>query len=178
MPMKKSYLLVAVLLVATLVFSGCFLTDKLTEKATEKVTEKAAETLTNADVDISDESISIGTDEGELTFGTDEIPEDLPSDVPVYPDTTVVWTSSSSTDQSYWLDLETTDSFTEVETYYDDNLESNGWTIDDRSTYTSDGQKSTLYNTSQDNRTLVVTLASTEEETKTMISISTSTEEE
>ncbi|MFH1536956.1 MAG: hypothetical protein ABID45_03150 [Patescibacteria group bacterium] len=178
--MKKSYLLFAVFLCAVFVLSGCSLTDSLMDKAGEKVAEEAIETMTNSelDADFNDGTISINSEEGSVSIGGTEIPDDFPSDVPVYANAEVVWTSFSSGDETYWIDFESTDDYTEIKAYYDAEIESNGWEVYDSSTYTSDGQETTLYSADRDNRTLIVTLSHSESENKTMISVSTTTEQE
>ena len=173
--MKKSFLLGGVLLAAVFVFSGCFLTDWASEKASEKVsetiTEQGLESVTNGDVDVDfDEgTFTVETEEGTVSIGQTDIPADFPSNVPIYSDTTVVWTSSSSADQAYWVDLESTDDFNTVETYYKDNVEKEGWEITDTTTYTADGQSTTIMYANDETNNLVITVSSSDD--KVLISL-------
>ena len=178
--MKKSYLLFAVFLCAVFVLSGCSLTDSLMEKAGEEVAEQGLEIITDSelDADFNDGSFTIDSEEGSVSIGGTEIPEDFPSDVPVYANAEVVWTSFSSGDETYWIDFESTDDYSTIKAYFDEEIEKEGWELYDTSTYTSDGQETTLYSADRDNRTLIVTLSHSESEDKTMISISTTTEQE
>ena len=150
------------------------------QKAGEEVAEQAIESITDTelDADFNDGSITIDSEEGSVSIGGTEIPEDFPSDVPVYSNADVVWTSFSSADETYWIDFESTDDYTEIKAYYDEEIEKDGWELYDTSTYTSDGQETTLYSADRDNRTLIVTLSHSESEDKTMISVSTTTEQE
>lgn len=166
--MKKTLLLVSLLIVSTVVFSGCFLTDWATQKAGEEITEQILETGTNSDIEIDydsgeDGSFSVNTSEGSFEYGATEVPSDLPSDIPVYADSEVIWTSTSSADQTWWVDFETEDSAADVTSYYDAELEKEGWEVTNKSTYTSDGLETILYYTEKDEATLSVTVASNNE---------------
>ncbi|MBU0732015.1 hypothetical protein KKC88_03995 [Patescibacteria group bacterium] len=176
--MKKPIILVVFLFAATLVFSGCFLTDWATKKASETVTEAISEQATNGDVDVDfDEgTFTVETEEGTVSIGQTEIPEEFPSNVPVYSGATVVWTSSSTADQAYWVDLESTDDFDTVETYYNEQLESNGWEVTDTTTYTADGQSTTIIYAQDGTNDLVVTVSSSDG--KVMISLNAMAEQE
>jgi hypothetical protein len=62
------------------------------EKAAEKATEQAIEEQTGGDVDIDtsgDGSVEIETEDGSMSLGTGEIPEDWPEEIPL-PDDLVV----------------------------------------------------------------------------------------
>jgi hypothetical protein len=84
---------IAVLIAAT----GLTACGAVAEKAGEKATEKAIESQTGGDVDVDtdDGSVSIETEEGSASFGTGEVPEDWPDDIPL-PDGLEVLTSSST----------------------------------------------------------------------------------
>lgn len=68
---------------ALLLLAGC---GAAAEKVSEKATEQAIESQTGGDVDIDTDgegSVDIETEDGSLSFGTGEIPEEWPQDVPV-----------------------------------------------------------------------------------------------
>lgn len=176
--MKKPIIMVAVLLAATLVFSGCFLTDWATKKASEQITEGIAEQATNGEVDIDygEGTVTVETEEGTMSMGQDDIPEDFPSNVPVYADATVVWTSSSTADQTYWVDLESADEFTAVEAFYEDELPAQGWEVTDKTSYTADGQATTIFYANDGVNDLVVTVSSSDN--KVMISLNAMAKQE
>ena len=58
-----------------------------------------------------------------------KVPDDYPKDFPVYPDTKVVLTQSSSEKHTNSLILETTDPSDKIADYYKKGFESNGWTV-------------------------------------------------
>ena len=176
--MKKPIILVVFLFAATLVFSGCFLTDWMTEKASEQITESISEQATNGevDVDFDEGTFTVETEEGTVSIGQTEIPEEFPSNVPVYSDATVVWTSSSTADEAYWVDLESTDDFATVESYYEESLGSNGWEVTDKTTYTADGQSTTIFYADDGVNDLVVTVSSSDD--KVMISLNAMAKQE
>lgn len=156
--MKK---LLCLSLVATmvLVLSGCALTDKLTQKAGEKIGEKIVEQATNSEVDVEEGKITINTNEGTTEWGENvDLPKSFPEDIPVYEDAQVTSTSSSQTDNSYYVTMLSTDDFDNIGNFYGTELEDGGWTIDNESTYSAEGGKSTSYIASKDNRDLTVGL--------------------
>ncbi|MBU0671261.1 MAG: hypothetical protein ABH835_00750 [Patescibacteria group bacterium] len=166
--MKKTLLLASLLIVSTMVFSGCFLTDWASQKAGEQITEQILEAGTNSDIEVDyssgeEGSFSVNTSEGSFEYGSTEIPSDLPSDIPVYDNAIVIWTSTSSADKTWWVDFETDSSIADVTSFYDDELAKEGWEVTNKSTYTSDGLETILYYTEKDDASLSVTVASNNE---------------
>ena len=140
-----------------LVLSGCSLTDKLTQKAGEKIGEKIIESATNSEIDIDNNQTTINTNEGSTQWGEDvQLPETFPEDIPIYEGAKIESTSTSETDNSYYASLVTTDNFSDIKDFYKTELESNGWTIDDESTYAGEAGQSAMFYNSKDNRDLSV----------------------
>ncbi len=168
---KLSFLL---MLVAVLAFTGCSLTDRLGEKAAEKITEEVLETGTNSDIDLTDESINISSDDGSsFALGEDlALPDNFPSDVPIYSGASIVGTSSSEGEQgaTFQVTLSTEDEFSAVSDYYKAAIVDEGWTLDNSYTMTSGGQTA-IYNASKEGRTLDIGVYYTEDDTQTMVTI-------
>jgi hypothetical protein len=118
--MKRIILAVSLVSLASL--TGC---GKIKEKIAEKIAEKAIEKATGAeDVDLNSSSggVTIKNAEGEVFQsgkGT-KVPADWPSDVPVYPGSTVF--SAVSTPKQKFVHLQTKDSPDTVVTFYKGKL--------------------------------------------------------
>lgn len=154
---KNLLLLLAVIMVFA--FAGCSLTDKLMNKAGEKIGEKIVEKATNSEIDTTNNSITINTNEGTASFGEDlSLPKDFPSDVPVFEKANVVSSSSTASDNSFYITMLASDDYISVDDYYSSELEAQGWTIDNSSSYNTDGLQSTTYICSKDNRDLTIGL--------------------
>jgi len=124
---NKTTLIILVVIAVLILLGGVgyFLQQKSAEKTAEKVIEDA----TGGKVDISEggNKVTIETDEGKLTVGQNQIPDNFPSDVPVYTGAEVI-TSSESGD-NFTLALKSTDTVSKVSDYYNGEVKSNGWTI-------------------------------------------------
>lgn len=135
--MKKTILASALSL--PLLGGSCFgigdkVTDQITDKIAEQATEKVLESATGTqDVEIEGETVSIEGENGEkLEIGTQELPQDIPSVVPVY--TGAQPQSSFSTgeaqgDKGWTVTLASDDSITLVNGYYAQALNQNGWEV-------------------------------------------------
>lgn len=148
--MKKSYYFLLVpLLAIALIGPGC--------SCGQKLAEKAVESSTNSDIDISDDKFTVNTNEGSMQWGEGaELPDDFPSDVPIYKNAKVTSSSTSTADQGYSASLSTTDSQSTVADYYKAELEKQGWTIDDSYTASDTSGKSTSYYASKGDRDLTI----------------------
>lgn len=72
-----------VAVVASLALASC---GAAAEKASEKATEQMIESQTGGDVDVNtdgDGKVEIDTDQGSMSFGTGDLPEDWPEDLEV-----------------------------------------------------------------------------------------------
>jgi len=146
----------------TLLFAGgCF---NAGQRIAEGAMERAIEDESGADVDISGDSVTVKTDEGETTIGGGaEIPEGYPEgEVPVYPDMTI--TSSQKITQdgktNYMISAETADTGEEIASWYKGKLA--GWNVDNEYTSEGDGLRNTMVSITSD--TYSVWLQITEEE--------------
>jgi hypothetical protein len=164
--MRKKFLLPVLLAVIALALSGCFLTDKLKDKVSqevgEKITEKAIESATGADIDLETNSATISTNEGSLSFGEQDLPENFPSDVPVYEPSSIVFSTTTS-EGSYSVSLEINADYDSVVEYYTAQAKNNNWTEDYTSNYNSEGSRMAIMNYSKDSgRYLDVSVTETE----------------
>ncbi len=112
--MKLTITIVALVLSTT----GC---NKIKEKIAEKAAEKAIETATGAeDVDLNGSSGGVTVKDGKggvVKVGTAaKLPEDWPSSVPIYPDSTVA--ASFSTNDGKMVHLQTKASVEDVAKFY------------------------------------------------------------
>ena len=147
--MKKTLIMLVVL---TLVFAGCGVSEKIAETATEKAIESA----TGADVDVDTNTVNITTQEGDkISVGEKlSLPSDFPSDVPVYDDKTILAASTTAENQ-YALTMTSTDSYSEIDEFYQTELESDGWTIESHNTMAISGNTS-IFVAKKGDRTLSV----------------------
>jgi len=166
--MSKKILLPILLVVAMVALSGCFLTDKIKDKVSnevgEKVTEKVLESATGTDIDLETNSATVNSNGNVISYGTQELPDGFPSNIPVYQPSTIVF-SSSTTDGDYSVSLEVKDTYANVVAYYDTNIKSNNWTVDYSSNYNSDGTRMTMMNLSKNNELLDITITETDAST-------------
>lgn len=138
-----------------LVLSGCGLGNRLTEKATERAIERA--TGPGVDVNVRDGSYTVKTDQGEVQFGINKLPDQWPQDVSAYPDGTIVY-SGSNMDGSggVAIVLNTADSVQKVMDYYAAELQKQNWKSESRATYGD----TAMLQYQKDNRTVTVVISS------------------
>ncbi|MFC1721761.1 hypothetical protein ACFL0Z_02515 [Patescibacteria group bacterium] len=172
--MKKLTVVLSLTLAITVVLifaAGC--TSPWQKKAAEETMERAIEKSSGEDVEVdsTEESTTISTDEGETTWGQAEIPENFPGDVPIYPgaEATFTYVGSGQDEESATASLETSDSVDKVADWYKTEIDNNGWTIDNTDTWGDGNDKYISYTASQDGRELSVGVSSSE--TITMITI-------
>ncbi len=172
--MKK--LITLTLIISMAVFlsfsaSGCFNAgQKIAEKITEENIEKSIESEGGeADVDISEDQVSIKTDEGEMTIGQGaELPEGFPEAVPVYPmEISSSWKSVEDGKDTFSVSGLTADSEEAVFNWYKSEL--GGWNIENEFSSQSDGEN--FYSISANNGTYNLILLITESDEGTIVSI-------
>lgn len=74
-----------------------------------------------------------------VQLGEAQIPANFPKDFPLYPGATPAGSavgSEKTTGKGFWLLLQSTDSLSKVTTFYTDQLEAKGWTIEETNTMT------------------------------------------
>jgi hypothetical protein len=166
-----------ILIIVVTISLGLFMLFSLSscgagEKAAEKIIEKAIEEESGGEVDITGETVTIKTDEGESVIGIGaELPEGFPADVPVYPDMTI--TSSSKTS----MDNKETFSFTadasvpgdEVVSWYKSEL--TGWNIDSEFTAESEGEETTMISATKGSYYLYLWIGDTDEGTSILLTV-------
>jgi hypothetical protein len=73
-----------------------------------------------------------------VSIGEQKIPDNFPKDFPIYPGSKPAGTMSGSNTQKdslgFWVVFSTDDSLEKVKAYYDKQLKSNGWTIENTMT--------------------------------------------
>ncbi|MFH0818585.1 MAG: hypothetical protein V1898_01185 [Patescibacteria group bacterium] len=154
--MKKTLIMLAVL---TIIFAGCGASEKIAETTAEKAIENA----TGAEVDIDNSNVNITTADGNtITTGQNiSLPDDFPSDVPVYTDKKILAASTTAENQ-FALTMSSTDSYNEIDEFYQTELESNGWTIESHNIMAISGNTS-IFVAKKDGRNLSVGIYSYEE---------------
>lgn len=86
------------------------------------------------DVDTNTGTVNVQDKNGDsASIGKAKIPNGFPSSVPIYPNAKIMLGMKSGTDK-FSVVLETTDSKSKVESYYESALQKNGWVNDSQST--------------------------------------------
>jgi len=160
-PPQKSNSKVVLIIVAVVVFlgivalaGGYFVMRSIKSKISEKIgqniganlAEKAIEQATGkkADVSADGKTVSIKTDKGTMAAsgeGTIKLPTDFPSDVFVYPDAKITFSTSTpanatnGTKASFMLAYGVAQSASDVVAKYKDEMAKNGWTLGTEANY-------------------------------------------
>lgn len=111
--------------------------DKLTEAIVENISGE------NVDINSEDGSFSVKSDDGSFTYGTEELPEGFPSNIPLYEGQKLTSSYRSSTDSgnTWSVTAETNDSVDKVDDYFDEKF--TGWTNEGE--FAANGTTSTTY---------------------------------
>ncbi len=159
---------VAVLGAALVLGTGCgAAADKAAERVSEEATEEA---LGGGNVDIDDDgNVEVETEDGSLSVGTGELPDDWPEDIPVIEGATLegAYSSSSNGESVHTASLTTDDSVADVLAFYKDEL--SGWTVDQESTSEVNGSESGILTVSDGDRTAAITASETDGTTNVSI---------
>lgn len=102
----------------------------VTNIATDTIIEKALEqsTGTDATVDTTNGVININTKDGSFST-SNTLPTSWPSDAPVYPGATIQYSGTSPTSGTAVI-MQTTEASDIISTYYIEQAEQNGWTLE------------------------------------------------
>ncbi len=166
--------LATVATIFTLTATGCTnplqkaVSEQTTDLATERILEKA--TGEKVDVNSADNSLTITSEEGTMSFGSSELPKNFPTDVPLYAQKTLTFSHVGSGEDadSASATFETDDSVDKVSDWYKAQIESNGWTIDATDTWGSGAEKYVNYTATKGERTMSVGVSFTE---KTLVTV-------
>jgi hypothetical protein len=120
--------------------------QKIGQKIGENIVEKAIEQGTGQKVDVNADgkNVSIKTDNGTMAAsgeGNITLPADFPSDVFVYPDAKITFSTSTpanaadGTKASFMLAYGISQSVSDVVTKYKDEMAKNGWTKETEANY-------------------------------------------
>lgn len=152
--------------VVTVALAGCG--QNAVDEALENEIEK--ETGGAATVDMEDGTVRVTTSEGSFTAGTNTLPTDWPTDIPVFRDATIQFsgeTNQEGEDGGSMAVLMTTESAKNVLDFYTIALKENGWTME----ATMAAQGMNIMTGTKDDRAL--TLSVTEADGSTTITIGT-----
>lgn len=140
-------------------------------KASEEAAERAIEAATGGrvDVDADDGEVTVRTEEG--TWSTSaELPDDFPSDVPLYPDAEVQGSVAAAGQQGGGISvgLQTDDDLSDVTAWYKREVPAKGWTVTTDATVNG----ALILGASKDGRTLSVSVSGEGESVTIVLSVS------
>ncbi len=159
-----------VLVTMSLLLIGCG--QNIAERAMERAIEEKAGEDAHVDIDVNSESMTFETDEGTATLNVDELPENWPSDVPVYPETAINMASAiHDADGSplFSLLLTSKDAVAEIKAFYQRELPANGWSMDARVTMDAGGV--TMIGATKGDQRLSIMIGETGEEATITIGV-------
>lgn len=140
--MRMRILLAALIVIGSLgsvsMLTGC-------QSAAEKATEALVEGATGVDVEENGEKVTIEGEDGssvEIQSGSAELPEDFPSDAPVYDADIDSAGKIASDGTTSWTVMQTTgDEFDDVLAFFSDEFAAGGWVENSNTQTESDGTK-------------------------------------
>ncbi len=97
-----------------------------------------------------------GKDGNEMIINSQELPEDFPGDIPIYPSSTVCYSAKVEEKNETTISLEASDTVDEIESFYKKELEKKGWTIEQ--VFTTD--KSSMFTGKKKNRKINIAVTS------------------
>ena len=167
--MKKIIVITAVMvsmLLVLLLASGCF-GQNVAEKIAEEVIEKAIEDEggENVDIDLDDGEMTIESDDGEVSIAMGEdLPDNFPDNVPVYPDMEIIssWAVTEDNKDSYSVNGLTEDAGDDVFAWYKDSL--SGWEIENEFSASGDDVKTSSLSATSGGLVVVIMVVETEDE--------------
>lgn len=138
---------------------GNWRAQRSVDKVTDALTEALEKSGVNADVDVDADSSGVNAQIGNINISAGaavKVPDDFPTDMPLYPGSKVTAATSASTLGSMSVGLTTADAMDKVGAYYAANMPAQGWA--ETSTYATGTGQTQLYQ--KDNRTATVTVTS------------------
>lgn len=140
-PKKKAPILLILVaaVVLTVILGGiCY------RKAKDLAIGSIFSRLSGGVVEKDGDKVTVTSEEGEFSFEEEgSLPDNFPSDFPIYPDVKLVssWTAKGDGTDGLSLIWETEDSVSKVNDYYENELENAGWTL----SFTSETEDSTTF---------------------------------
>jgi hypothetical protein len=140
-PKKKApiLLILVAVVVLTVVLGGiCY------RKAKDLVVGSIFSRLSGGAVEKDGDKVTVSLEEGEFSFEEEgSLPDNFPSDFPIYPDAKLVstWMAKGEGTDGLSLIWETEDSVSKVSNYYKSELEDTGWIL----SFTSETEDSTTF---------------------------------
>ncbi len=169
--MKSSATLPLALAVVLLAGFGCSPTGRIAEEATEATINSRLGGSGNVEID--EGTVRFEDEESGTTtaWGEDvDVPEDFPSDVPIYENGSVVGVTVTreGDSQGAWISFATSDSATVAIDWYETRLVAAGWT--QQASYSVQGTQMRSY--AKDDATITVSVGSDESsESQTVITV-------
>lgn len=142
-------------------------TSKVAEKTIEKAIEQSSDGVVDVDINKEGEEITIETEEGTFTAGKQEIPDNFPEDMPIYPESQVA--SSVSGNDGVTVALTSEDTVDEVSAYYKKELAGNQWDIVSTTTI----ENATVYGVEKGDMSGAVIISEVEGQTQISLSVQT-----
>jgi hypothetical protein len=156
-------LILAAVVVLTVVLGGiCY------KKAKNLVIGNIFSRLSGGIVEKDGDKVTVTLEEGGFSFEEEgELPDNFPSDFPIYPDAKLAstWTAKGEGTDGLSLIWEAEDSVNKVSNYYESELEGAGWTL----SFTSETEDSTTF--AFEKNSVSGFIGITLEESKTVISL-------
>lgn len=175
--MRKSIFIGALAL--PLFGASCFnLQESVTEKIAEQATEKIIQGATGTkDVEINGEEVSIvGNGGATINIGSNKLPEDFPSEVPLFPGAQVQssFKSGDGSEGVWTVTFTSTDSVGTVNNFFKTGLTTNGWDT----TYSYALDESYGYTAKRQNLSVTVTVSAGDNNgTSLFVSVSKETDQ-
>ena len=109
----------------------------------------------NSQINMDDGQINITGKDGEkLSINNKKLPENFPSDIPLYPEAEILYGMSYSEKNVSAISLGTSDSISSIGKYYEKELEARGWKIEQ--IFNTD--RSCMFTAGKDKKNLSVTI--------------------
>lgn len=147
-------------------------TGKVAENMVENAIEQSTGGQAEVDLDGGTGEMTVETEAGKFTAGKNEIPENFPQDLPLYPGAEIVQTISGT--EAVSVVLSTGDTVSEAADYYKLKLTENDWTLVSTTTI----ENATVYGIEKEAMSGAVIISDTEGTTQISISLELAVAEE
>lgn len=126
-----------------LVLSGC--SDGIAERLVEEAAEAAG--AGEVDIDTDNGSVSVQSSEGSFNIGSQDVPEELPDQLPLPDGISVMGSMAQDGADGTTVGLQAgyDGTFEDAVAFFDGELESNGWTVTNTATTTAGDLRSATY---------------------------------